>query len=531
MLVSRPLSLLSELDETVFDAIVPAEHYLRKVNALIDFERTRPVLADAYCQELGRPAIDPVRMLKIAFLSFHYRLSDRQVTERIKTDMAFRWFLRLSMDEAVPNHTNGTRFRNRIGAKRFEDVFQGVVRQARELGLVSDRRRLKDATHIYGDVADVQPLALAVHVRERLLGAAVPFFAEWVKEQRVQIETLRQATAELPDDERLAARVEQLREMAGQLQDRVASLPASPASPASADDAKRTRLDKALALTAKLLADRDSPRAPDRLASAVDPDARVGKHGEYFVGYLLDMAIDAESEIITAVNVLPANGAEAADAVELIEQEERAQGNDVEGISIDGAGYNGPVLRELTDPEGLNLDVIVPPPTPVDRKTFGPERFALTVLDEGKAEATCPNGERTRQRERNGKDTGWKYVFKPSQCNRCPLREECLQNPESQGGRTVIKNDYEAEYKRVEEQAKTEEYQEARRAHPRIERKLNDVTRHHGARRARYRGIGKVLAQAFLTTLAVNVKRMVKVVAEKLTSAPALPERAELAIE
>ena len=44
----------------------------------------------------------------------------------------------------------------------------------------------------------------------------------------------------------------------------------------------------------------------------------------------------------------------------LIRQEESAQGNDVAGVSIDGAGYKGPVLRELTDPKGLNRVVTVP---------------------------------------------------------------------------------------------------------------------------------------------------------------------------
>src|SRR5439155_11478865 len=122
-------------------------------------------------------------------------------------------------------------------------------------------------------------------------------------------------------------------------------------------------------------------KAGDRLGSAVDPDARTGLHGGYFLGYLFDMAIDADSEIITAVNVLPGNGAEAADAITLIQQEEMAHGNDVAGLSIDGAGYNGPVLRELTDPAGLNLEVIVPPPTPAPRTTFGPERFSLTIID------------------------------------------------------------------------------------------------------------------------------------------------------
>src|ERR1700676_4010382 len=102
------------------------------------------------------------------------------------------------------------------------------------------------------------------------------------------------------------------------------------------------------------------------------------------------IAIDADSELITSLNVLPGNGAEAADAITLIRQEETAQGNDVEGLSIDGAGYNGPGLREFTDPNGLNLDVTVPPPQPPQRSTFGPERFTLTIINEDVGEVTCP---------------------------------------------------------------------------------------------------------------------------------------------
>src|SRR5207248_8120432 len=131
-----------------------------------------------------RPAIDPVCMLKILFLRFHYQLSDRQVMERAKTDMAFRWFLDLPLQGKVPDHTGGTYFRQRIGAERFAQVFQELVAQAREAGLVKDRLRLKDATHLLADVADVQPLQLAAQVRERLLQAAAPFFADWVGEQR-----------------------------------------------------------------------------------------------------------------------------------------------------------------------------------------------------------------------------------------------------------------------------------------------------------------------------------------------------------
>lgn len=521
MLTLDPTPALTDFDRQVFAIVVPHDHYLRQVAACIDCERFRPCLAQAYSPDMGRPAIDPVRMLKILFLRFPYKLSDRQVMERTKTDVAFRWFGAFPLNGQVPDHTGGTYFRKRIGAERFAQVFFELIGHAREAGLVKDRLRLVDATHLLADVADVRPLQLAAGVRERLLQAASPLFAEWVAEQRVQIETLRQTTAEFADDERLAARIDHLREMATQLHERCTQLPVTLAT-----ENARSRLRRALDLVDKLLADRH-PGAQDRLASGVDPEARVGLHGGYFVGYLLDMTIDPESELITNLNVLPGNGAEAADAIPLIEQEEAAQGNDVEALSMDGAGYNGPVLRELTDPDGLNLDVIVPPPTPAPRATFGPERFSLTIIDTQHGEVTCPAGQKTRQRSRTRQDTGYRYQFKASQCAACARRSECLENPAKKRGRVVIKNDYEAEYKKVQEKARTPQYQQTRRTHPKIERKLGEVVRHHQARRTSFRGLAKVLTQAVLTALAVNVKRMVKLLTP-IVPQPAETVRAEL---
>jgi transposase len=517
VLTLDPTPALTDWDRQVFETLVAPDHYLRLVATCVDFERFRPRLAEAYSADHGRPAIDPVRMLKILFLRFHYKLSDRQVMERSKTDVSFRWFLDLPLRWPVPNHTGGTYFRKRIGAERFAQVFQELVSQAREAGLVKDRLRLKDATHLFANVADVQPLQLAAQVRERLLQAASLLFADWVAQQRVAIDTLRQTTAEFADDERLAARLEQVRHMAAQLRERLTALPVTPDN-----DKAYARLRRALELVDKLLADRE-PEAKDRLVSAVDDEARVGKHGGYFVGYLLDMTLDPDSELVTNLNVLPGNGAEAADAITLIEQEEAAQGNDVEALSMDGAGYNGPLLRELTDADGLHLDVIVPPPTLAPRTTYGPERFALQIIDTEHGEVTCPADQTTRQRSRTRQGTGYRYQFKTSQCVACPLRNECLQNPDQKRGRVVVKNDYQAEYDQVEAKAQTPQYQETRRIHPKIERKLGEVVRHHEARRACYRGLAKVLTQAILTTLAVNVKRMVRLLRPKVPAVPTVP--------
>lgn len=519
MLPKVTVSSLDALDLQFFDAVVPIDHYLRRVEAAVDFDRCRATLNERYSLIMGRTPIDPVRMFKILFLAFHYQLSDRSVMQRAQTDMAFRWFLGFGRFDSIPDHTNGTHFRQRIGNELFNRVFQEVVTQAREHGLVNDRLRLKDATHLLANAADITPMGLVAQVRDRLLYAAKFLFPEWAAEQQTTLSTLRVTTAELPENERLCARVEYLRSLMMQLQELVRTLPTLTEN---ALDPNRDRLERALAIAAKLLEDRADLKAGDRLASGVDEDARTGKHGSFFVGYMLDIAIDPTHGIITAMNVLAGNTSkEAADAVELIRQEETAQGNDVGGISMDGAGYNGPVLRELMDPAGLNLDVTVPPPQAPERATFGPERFSLTLVESedgtAKGELKCPQGETTRQRTKV--ESGFQYQYKSSQCSGCPLRGDCMQNSASKKGRTVIKNDHEAEYKKVHEKAKTPEYAQTRKIHPRIERKLGEMVRHHDLRNARYRGQPKVLTQSLLTGLVVNVKAIVNALTRKADAA------------
>ena len=92
------------------------------------------------------------------------------------------------------------------------------------------------------------------------------------------------------------------------------------------------------------------------------------------------------------------------------------------------------------------------------------------------------------------------------------MRAQCVK-PDAQRGRTVIKSDYEAQYQKARQRAQTAAYHAVRREHPRIERKLAELVHWHAGRRVRYRGRLKVKIQYVLTALAVNCKRMVKLLA------------------
>jgi transposase len=496
---------LTERDHEIFDAIVPADHYLRRVKQVIDFASFRAAIAAPYDPDKGRPSIEPLLLLKLEFLQFEYGLSDREVIAQSQVNMAFRFFLDLGLRGPLPDPSLLTHFRARLGPEAHQRVFQDLIAQARRLGLVKDRLRLKDATHVLANIAVPSTLALVARVRDRLLEAATPFALERVAAERDELERLRTATADLPDEKRLAHRVEHLRAVVAW----VDALP-PPAGPTTAamEPAWR-RLRAASELAHKVLRDRDDPEAPDKLISAEDSEARTGWHHQWFDGYLLDIALDADSELVTALDVLPANADEAADATGLIEQEERAHGNDIKALSIDGVGFRGDLLEQWTDAGGLGLEVIVPPSESAAAGGLSPEAF---VLDAAGEELTCPAGKATRTRQRNTNGTGWKYRFRARDCDGCPLRERCLTDPTKARRRTVVKNDHEAAYRAAREKAETARYQEVRRLHPRVERKLGELVRWHDARRARYRGKAKVLIQGLLTGWVVNVKRLLKLV-------------------
>jgi hypothetical protein len=400
-----------------------------------------------------------------------------------------------------------TYFRERVGTTRIQEIFHTLLGQARELGLVRDRLRLKDATHIIANIAIPSTIRLVAETRDQLLTALQAFAPAQVEQEQQRAEAIHQASADLKDEERLVRRVTHLQavlawadEVPGQERFHKAGA------------AAMEQLRHALGVAHKVLADRD-PKAQDKLLSVHDPDARRGKHGDYYEGYLIDVAMDADSELITSVNVLPANGNEGADATYLIKQEEQAHGNDVKAVSMDGAGFRGDLLRELADPQGLNLEVFVPPAPQPTAPQFGPDQF--TVSSDGKT-VTCPAGQTSSWRLQE--TSGARFVFAAADCAACPLRQQCLSGPKGQR-RSVVKNKYEAEYRAARAKAQTAAYADVRKQHPAIERKLSELVRRHDIRHARYRGQQRVLRQGILTAFVVNLKRMVRLLTDRLTHA------------
>src|SRR5260370_40105551 len=95
------LRLLGDSERTLYEKLVPGDHFLRRLLQAVDFESFRPLLAPAYCPDQGRPPLDPVILLKLEALALHYRLSDREVIDAVQFHSAHLVLLGLSVERPL----------------------------------------------------------------------------------------------------------------------------------------------------------------------------------------------------------------------------------------------------------------------------------------------------------------------------------------------------------------------------------------------------------------------------------------------
>src|SRR5258706_9036146 len=129
---------------------IPESHLLRRMNvfvtvALADLHKE---LAPHY-SEIGRPSVDPELMIRMLLIGYCYGIrSERRLCQEVELHLAYRWFCKLELDDAIPHHS--TFSANRLGRFRDSDVlrhiFERVVWSAMAVGLVKGEGFAVDAS-------------------------------------------------------------------------------------------------------------------------------------------------------------------------------------------------------------------------------------------------------------------------------------------------------------------------------------------------------------------------------------------------
>ena len=88
---------------------VPEDHLVRKIDAALDLSWLRSELAPHY-SSMGRPPIDPELMIRMLVVGYVFAIrSERLICREVQVNLAYRWFCKLGIEDAVPDHFSRAR--------------------------------------------------------------------------------------------------------------------------------------------------------------------------------------------------------------------------------------------------------------------------------------------------------------------------------------------------------------------------------------------------------------------------------------
>jgi hypothetical protein len=470
---------------------------------------------------VGRRSVPPSVVAAVMVLQRLEGLSDREAVDRFTFDVRWRYAAGVGGWDSAQHrvcfaHTVLVDMRERLRrSDRPDRIFEVALDAARCAGVVG-RNRVLDSTPLYDAVATMDTVTLIRSAIRGLLGVAdtdLQGRLRAVLSSGDDYAALAKPVIDWDDKTAREALVD------SRARDGYALLAVLDGVTGLAEPVTQAMRLLATVLGQDLQTGADGVLriarkvAPDRVISTVDPEARHGHKTSHrgFDGYKGHIAVDPDSEIITATAVTPGNTGDAEPVPDLIadltnrgDTADTAGTGDQHDTAVYGdAAYGaGEVLSHL-DEAGIDAMTKVQPPV-APAGMFTKDRF---TIDLDARQVTCPNSVTTPIRTIKGQGRHAGIAEFGVACRTCPLRGQCTT---SKTGRSITIGRHEARLTvartRQQHPAWKADYRATR---PKVERKLAHLTRRrHGGRRARMRGRLRVAADFALLAAATNLHRL-----------------------
>jgi hypothetical protein len=484
----------------------------------------KPKLHSLYCEDNGRPAVDPVMLCGVTLLQFMEKVADRSATEHVAYHLGWKYALDLELNYEGFHSTVLVYFRDRLEEKKSERViFDGVVELLIALGLVKRKSKQRlDSTHILGYVKEMSRLECAMEtlrlaledLEQEVAGSKRPEF--W---QRLVVLYVQSKL-----DWRLgkAERQSRYRQCGQDMRELLEWLDRNHSKLSEREAVKLLRrvfFEQFEVVEGKLQPTQRRP--PRSVQNPHDPDAHYADKGKkQWVGYKVHVVESVDPEepskakgepaehFITEILTTEAAQDEMAGLAEALKREQEQHEIKPEAMYADGGYVTEKTLSEA-EQSGMEL---LGPTRPDPHK--GPYNADAFDVDIEKRQAVCPQGHPSTQWSRI-RDTymGTEYyrIEWASQCDRCPVRRQCTR---SKNGRRILVVGLRHDL--VEKRRKEmREAEFSKKMHPRngIEGTHSELVRGHGLRRTKYRGLSRVGLSHYFMGAACNVKRYLNLLA------------------
>lgn len=142
------MMLLPSMEERI-----PESYYLRRLNRVLDLSFIHEAVRDKYCQDNGRPSIDPEVIMRLFLLqAITGRESIRGLLAEVDLHLGYRWFIGYGPSEALPDHSTLSKAWERFGDEVFNELFERGIQQCQASGLIEGKVLHVDATTIRADL-------------------------------------------------------------------------------------------------------------------------------------------------------------------------------------------------------------------------------------------------------------------------------------------------------------------------------------------------------------------------------------------
>jgi transposase len=470
--------------------------------------------AGLYHPRMGRPSIPPSLLATALVLQYFDRVSDEEARECAAYDLRWKVALGIELDAHPFAKSTLQEFRAQLLVhEEQEAIFQRSLSWAKRQGYFKGKKQLKvalDTTSILGRGAVKDTFNLLadgiVRVTKLLAELGDDPIEAWAEREgftRYVTGTSFKGAAEV-DWSSPKARRQFLGTVVADA-DRILELVRVARGSLVAGSAEDRALVAAAGVLTRILAqdvDRkdDGPDlrqgvSKDRVLSVHDPDARHGRKSKQhrFDGHKAQVAVDTESQLITAVEVLPGNAPDHQLALETVEATEAATGCAVEETLADAAYGDGTTRQQFAD---AGRTLIAKVPTMTNQGRFPKTDFHIDLEAQT---CTCPAGHTTGDLHVSPKGGG-AFHFPIAVCAPCPLRGQCMRG---RGGRTVALHPQEALLQRARALQASPPFREYRAKRQVVEHRLARLVQ-LGIRQARYFGRPKTRFQLLMAAAVAN---------------------------
>ena len=155
-----------QIEMVSIEDLVPQDHLLRQISSAVDFSKIYEFVEELYCDDNGRPSVDPVVLFKMVLIQHLYGLpSLRRTADEVSFNNAYRWFLGYGLTDETPHFsTISYNFRHRFNADTIDKIFAWILNEAAEAGYLNPEAVFIDGTHIKANANTKKKIEIEVPV-------------------------------------------------------------------------------------------------------------------------------------------------------------------------------------------------------------------------------------------------------------------------------------------------------------------------------------------------------------------------------